>query len=126
MPLGENRQSILVPVLVHEVTWGLGDPPNEGQLDDRGHNLDEGDGPPRPVAVDAGSSPTNAGNDQGTQVPQAVVDGSHGTTVLRVADLSEEKGGSHLSEGVAETEDEATSQVHCALSVRCSTPCQKK
>jgi hypothetical protein len=32
--------------------------------------------------------------------------------VLRVADLSQKHGGTHLSEGVAETEDETTAHVH--------------
>lgn len=112
VPGGKDVEGLLVPVLVDEETGGLGDEPDEGELDEGGDDLDEGDGTPRPVVVDVGSSPSNAGHEQGTQVPQAVVDGRDGTTVLRVADLSEEKGRGHLGERVAETQDETTTQVH--------------
>jgi hypothetical protein len=120
VPLGENLQSLFVPVLVYEITRGLGNPPDKDELSDRGHNLNEGDGPPRPFAVDVGSAPADAGNNESTQVPQAVVDGSDGTTVLRVADLSEKQRRGHLSERVAEAQNEATGHVHCNMSTRCS------
>lgn len=113
VPLGKNRKSLLLPILVDEVTGGLRDPPDEDELDDRGHDLDESDGPPRPVAVDGSSAPADARNDQCAKVPQAVVDGSDGTTVLRVADFREKQRRGHLSEGVTETENKATTQVHC-------------
>lgn len=37
---------------------------------------------------------------------------SDGTTVLRVADLSQQQRGCHLSKRVAETQDESTADVH--------------
>jgi hypothetical protein len=46
VPLGEHGQGLLVPVLVDQVTGGFGNPPDEGKLDDRGDDLDEGDGSP--------------------------------------------------------------------------------
>ena len=47
-----------------------------------------------------------------TQVPQAVIDCSDLSSVLRMADLSQEEWGSHLGKTVAESEDESTSNVH--------------
>jgi hypothetical protein len=49
---------------------------------------------------------------EGTNVPETVVDRGNRTTVLGMADLSQEHGGSHLGERVAETEDDTTSNVH--------------
>lgn len=46
------------------------------------------------------------------QVPETVVDGSDGATVLGMADLSEQQRRAHLRERVAETEQETTTHVH--------------
>jgi len=113
VPLGKHVEGLLMAVLVDQVTRGLGDEPDESDLDQRRDDLDEGDGPPRPVALDVGSAPSDAGHEQGTQVPQAVVDGRDRTTVLRVANLREQQRRGHLSERVAETQDEPTTKVHC-------------
>lgn len=115
VPLREHGKSLLVTVLVDEITRRLGNPPDESELNDGRHNLDEGDGPPRPVVVNTGSTPANAGHNQGTQVPQAIVDGGDRTTVLRMADFGEQQRRSHLSQRVTETENETTTEVHCSL-----------
>lgn len=59
-----------------------------------------------------GGSGTNGGDQESSQVPETVVDGSDGASVLRVADLGEKQGRRHLGEGVTETEDETTTEVH--------------
>lgn len=110
--LGQHGKSLLRLVLVDEETRGLGDPPDTDELHHGGDGLDEGDGPPGPVAADGGGSPADAGHDEGAQVPETVVDGGQGTTVLGVADLGQQHGRTHLREGVAETEDEAAAHVH--------------
>lgn len=46
---------------------------------------------------------------ESSHVPQAVVDGADTSTMLRMADLSEQDWGGELSQTVAETEDETSS-----------------
>jgi hypothetical protein len=46
------------------------------------------------------------------QIPQAVVNSGDLSTVLGVADLSEEDGGSHLGQTVAEAKEQSTGDVH--------------
>lgn len=111
--LGQDGQCLFGPVLVDEESGGLGDEPDTDELNDRGDDLDEGDGAPAPVVVDVGSTPADTGDNQGSQVPQTVVDGGDGTTVLGMADLGKQEGRGHLSEGVAETENESAANIHC-------------
>jgi len=47
-----------------------------------------------------------------TQVPEAVVNSSDPSTMLWMANLSQENGRSHLCHTVAETEDESASHIH--------------
>ena len=47
------------------------------------------------------------------QVPQAVVDGSNTSTVLGMAELSEQERRRKLSQAVAETHQETTTLEHC-------------
>ena len=80
--LGQDCQRLLVAVLGNEPSGRLGNPcvfvldgqvrdwnscrrltPDEGKLAHRRRNLDEGDGPPRPVADDVRGAPTNEGAD---------------------------------------------------------------
>lgn len=49
----------------------------------------------------------------GTQVPQAVVDSGQNSAVLRVADLSEQRGRSQLRKTVAKPKTDTTADVHC-------------
>lgn len=65
---------------------------DEGELDGRRNNLNEGDSSPGPVIRDSRGPPSDAGHQQSAQVPQTIVDGSHRATVLRMADFSQEKG----------------------------------
>lgn len=88
---------------------------DEHELDGRGDNLDEGDCSPGPVIVDSRRPPSDAGHHQGAQVPQTIVDGCHGPTVLGMADFSQEEGRAHLRKAVAKTEDEAASDEHWRL-----------
>lgn len=61
--LGKNGKGLLGLVLADQVTGGLRDEPDTAELDEGRNGLDEGDGSPRPVAVDGGGTPTNDGND---------------------------------------------------------------
>ena len=121
--LGKHVEGLLVPVLGHQVAGGLRDPVDEGQLDDGGKSLEQGRHAPRPVALGVVGAEGNPGDDytqslanlcrweilsmekptQGTDVPQAVVDGGETGTVLGMADLGEKHRGRDLSQAVAET-----------------------
>ena len=103
--LGEHGKGLLVPVLGDQVTGRLGHPEDEGELDDGGDGLEQGGHTPRPVALDEVGAEGNPGDEQGTDVPQAVVDGGQASTVLGMGDLGEKHGGRDLGQGVAETEE---------------------
>lgn len=111
MVVGKHRLGLLVALLGDQPTWRLRDPPDEAKLDSRRKTLKNGDDPPRPVALDVGSSPTDEGNEEGTQIPETVVDGGEDWAMLRMANLGQKNGRAHLSEGVTETENETTSEV---------------
>ena len=49
---------------------------------------------------------------EGSNVPQAVIDGGNWATVLGMADLSQKKRRAHLGEGVAESKDDPAGDVH--------------
>lgn len=109
----KHVESLLFAILGEQESGGLGDPVDEGQLDQRGDDLNKGDGSPRPVALDRCGTPTDARDDQGARVPETVVHGGDGPTMLRMADLSKQEGGCHLSETVSKSEQETSSEVHC-------------
>lgn len=52
------------------------------------------------------------GRTEASQIPQAVIDGGKGSTVLRVNDLGQQHRRGQLAERVAESEDETTSTEH--------------
>ena len=63
MVLGEDVQGLFGALLGHEPTGRLGNPPEEGKLDDGGDALDKGDGPPGPVGVDIDGAEGNERDD---------------------------------------------------------------
>jgi len=85
---------------------------NEHELDDGRQRLEQSGSPPCPVVVDILRAKGDPRADKRTDVPQAVVDGSDATTVLRVADLSQKHGSRKLGQGVAETHEEASALEH--------------
>jgi len=62
MVLGESVQGLLVPVLGDHVAGGLGNPEDEGQLDDRRDGLEESRHTPRPVGRDVVGAEGNPGD----------------------------------------------------------------
>lgn len=110
--LGENLEGGLWLVLGHEPPRGLRDHPKTGDLDDRGKSLHEGWGSPRPVVTDSESSIGGPGSNDSTNVPCGVVDGGDDTTVLRMAQLSEEERSRGLRNGTTEPNEETGSNEH--------------
>lgn len=84
----------------------LRNPPDEHELDDGEDTLNEGGDSPGPGVGDVLCAESQPTADQGTQVPQAVVDGSDLGTMLRVRNLGDEHRAGELSQGVAETHEE--------------------
>lgn len=109
-----DRQCSFTCAMCDEITRGFWKPPDERKLDDRGHDLDESNTAPRPVVVDVCRAPSNAGDDcilsvefpkmkmitptQSSQIPQAIVDSSDGTTMLGMANFRQEQWRRHLSQ----------------------------
>lgn len=104
--LGEDGQGLVVLILGHQVTRRFGHPEDEEELDHRGKGLEEGRNTPGPVALEVIGAKADPGDNQGTDVPQAVVDGGQTPTVLRVSQFGEKHGRAELRERVAEAEQE--------------------
>lgn len=104
---GEHGEGLVVPVLGDEVTGRLRHPPDEDDLDDRGEGLKEGRDAPRPLVLHEVGAEAQPADDEGADVPQAVVDRGETGTMLGVADLGEKHGRGDLGERVAESEHEA-------------------
>lgn len=104
---GQHGEGLVVPVLGDEVTGRLGHPPDEDDLDDRGEGLEESRDTPRPLVLHEVGAEAQPADDEGADVPQAVVDGREAGTMLRVADLGEKHGRGDLGERVAESKHEA-------------------
>lgn len=102
--LGEDVEGLVVLVLGDQKTGRLGNPPDTEELDDGGESLEQGGNAPRPVVVDVVGAEGQPGDNEGTDVPQAVVDGGETSAVLRMSELSEKHGGGDLGEGVAKAE----------------------
>lgn len=68
--------------------------------------MDEGRDSPGPGAIDVLCAKSQPTADQGTEIPQAVVDGGDPGTMLRMRDFSDEHRAGELSHGVAETHEE--------------------
>lgn len=69
----EDVEGLVVAVLGDEVTGGLGDPEDEEELEDGGDGLAEGGDPPRPLVSEEARAERQPGDNQGTDIPQAVV-----------------------------------------------------
>jgi len=106
MVVGKHAERLVVPVLGQQPTWGFRDPPDEGELDDGEDTLDQGWDSPGPGAGDVLSAESQPTTDQGTKIPQAVVDGGDPSTMLRVSDFGDKHRAGELSHGVAETHEE--------------------
>lgn len=88
--LPEHLKGFLIPLLRDQPTWGLWDEPNEGKLNDGRSSLSKGWNSPAPVAVNSLGTESQPGANNGTNVPQAVVNGGNTSAVLRMADLGKE------------------------------------
>jgi hypothetical protein len=84
----------------------LGNPEDEGELDDGEDTLDEGGDSPGPGVGNVLCTESQPTTDQGTKIPQAVVDCGNPGTMLRMSDLSNKHRAGELSHGVAETHEE--------------------
>ena len=87
--LSENLQGLLGPLLGEQPTRRLGDKPDGGQLNDGRCSLSKSGNAPAPVTVDALGTKSQPGANDGTNVPQAIVDRSDTSTMLRVAKFGE-------------------------------------
>lgn len=110
--LGEDVEGLVVLILGDQETGRLGNPPDTDELDDGGEGLEQGGNTPRPVALDIVGSESQPGDDEGTDVPQAVVDGGETSAMLRVSELGEKHGGGDLGEGVAKAEHSTATHEH--------------
>jgi hypothetical protein len=106
--LAQHGERLFVALLGDQPTRRLGDPVDENELDDRGSGLGKGRNTPAPVVVNTLGAECQPCADNGTNVPETVVDGRDTSAVLRMADFSEQQRRRKLSQGVAETHEETS------------------
>jgi len=106
--LSKHLKGLLVPLLGDQPTGRLRDEPDERQLDDGGGGLGKGRNSPAPVAVNALGTESQPGADDGTNVPQTVVDSGDTGTMLRMANLGKKQRGRELSKRVSKTHEETS------------------
>lgn len=109
MVFGQDSESLLVALLADQPTRGLGDPEDEGELDNRRSSLGQGRQTPCPISTDTLGTECQPGTDDGTNIPEAVVDGGNTATMLRMAQLGKQKRRGQLGQRVAKTHEEAAS-----------------
>lgn len=105
----ENLEGLVVLVLGNQVTRRLWDPPDEAELDQRGESLEKSRDSPRPLVAEVVCAKRQPRDEEGADIPETVVNRCQTGSVLRVANLRQERGRCQLREGVAETHEETTS-----------------
>jgi hypothetical protein len=110
--LSKNVESLFVAFLGDQPTGGLRNEEDESKLNDGREGLGEGGDSPGPVGLDSLGAESEPCADDGTDVPQTVVDGSDPGTMLRMAQFGQKKRGGELSERVSETHEETTGHEH--------------
>jgi hypothetical protein len=115
VPSGDDVLGLFITTLVDQPTRGLGEEPNEEDLDDRGQTLESRGDTPRPIVIDTeGTEGGPSGND-GAREPERVVERGQRSTMGWVGDLGDKKRGSHLGEGCTETDEETSTDEHAEV-----------
>jgi hypothetical protein len=112
MVLGQDGLGLGVLPLGDQPPWGLRDEPNEENLEKRRDRLQKAGHAPSPVTRDVVCPEGYPGADEGAEIPESIVDGRVDGTVLRVHKLCDQEGSGAVSDGDAETEQEATHDEH--------------
>lgn len=110
--VGEGFQSLLGLPLGAVPTWRLRNKPDEANLKKRRECLDQRWCSPCPVIGDLEGSKCQPRSNNTSEVPCAVVDGSVDGTMLGVNQLGDEKWGSTVGDGDAETKKESSTNEH--------------
>jgi len=105
--LCQDAESLLRLATRDEETRGLINNPHEDELKDGRESLDEGRHTPRPLGLDVEGTECEPCGNNGSDVPEGVVDGSEGSTVLGVGQLGNEHGRTTLGDRDTETNDES-------------------
>ena len=106
--LAQHGERLFVALLGDQPTRRLRDPVDEDELNNGGSSLSKGRNAPAPVVVDTLGAECQPCADDGTDVPETVVDGRDTRTVLRMADFGKQQRRGKLSQRVAETHEETT------------------
>ena len=123
--VGKHMERLVVPVLGQQPTRGpavrvsqlrqytqssgndlLRNPPNECELNNGKDTLDKGRNSPGPGVGNVLSAKSQPATDQGTKVPQAVVDGCNPGTMLGMRNFGNKHRAGELRQGVAQTHKE--------------------
>ena len=81
MVVSQDVESLGIPALTNQPTRGFGAEQEEGTLDSGGDALEGSWNPPRPRGVEIGATEGTPGGNDGTAVPEGVVEGAQGSAV---------------------------------------------
>ena len=105
--LGDDSGSLLLPSVVDEPSWRLGNQEDEEELEDRGKTLKDRGDSPGPGVGDAEGTVGRPGGNDGTEVPGRVVERGNGSTVGWESQLGDENGCGQAGESESESDQES-------------------
>lgn len=103
MVLGQDSLGLRVFPLGDQPPRRFRDEPDEEDLEERRDGLQETGYPPSPVTNNIICAERYPGTDEGSQIPEGVVDCRVDSAVLRVHELSDQEGGGPVGDGDSET-----------------------
>lgn len=116
---GDDLLAALILALVDQPTRGLGEEPDEQELDDGREGLEDGGDTPGPVGVDAEGTESRPSSNDRAREPEGIVERGKRGTVGWVGNLSDQERRSHLCEGSAETDQETRADEHAEILSAC-------
>jgi len=110
--VGQGLEGLCLTTLGDEPTRGLGDEPDQSNLEDGRETLENRGYTPCPGRLDLEGAEGGPGSNNSTGIPKRVVGGSERGTVGRVCDLSDQHRGGIGSKGKTETNQETSTNEH--------------
>jgi hypothetical protein len=110
--LSDDMNSFLISTSVDQPSRGLGDEPDEDELDDRCQSLEDGRNSPCPGARNSEGSVSGPTGNNGTEVPGGVVKRSDTGSVGGESELGDQDRTSERGDGDTETDEESRTDEH--------------
>ena len=120
--LSDNMDGFLISTSIDQPSGGLGDEPNENELDGRCQSLEDGGDSPCPSAHDSEGTVCGPTGNDGTEVPRRVVKRGDTGSVSGKSELGDQNRSSKRCDGDTETDEESGGDEHSKV-LRSSLDC---